>query len=362
MPATIAIKPEKAITRLKGPYLPLTVLAVLVLASMLLSVTVGAMPIDNGQAVSILLRAIGIKAGIAYTEQQEVVLMAIRLPRVLFSMLLGAGLAVAGASMQGLFRNPLVSPALVGVSSGAMLAAVVCIVFGTYLFGAWQAELSLYTLPLAAFIGGGLATLAAYYLSLSSGRSQTVILILAGVAITALAEAVVGFVLFYASDVQIRDFTFWRLGSLGGADWEKLAIAAPLIGLPSLWMLGQWRALNALSLGEAEAFHLGVRIERVKYSVVFLTALVVGTGVAFAGLIGFVGLVVPHLVRMMLGADHRFVLPGSLLAGALLLTVSDMAARTVVQPAELPIGVVTAGFGVPFFIWLLLKNKSQYRF
>jgi iron complex transport system permease protein len=264
--------------------------------------------------------------------------------------------------MQGLFRNPLVEPGLLGVSGGAALFAVLGIVFGASLLGGAFASLGNYLIPVLSFIGGLLVTFFAYALSRVGSRPSTVLLILAGVAVNALTGALIGLVIYQASDAQIRDFTFWSLGSLGGITWQKVGISSLMILLPGYFMVRQYKALNALALGESEAFHLGVHVEKTRITVIALSAVMVGGAVAFTGIIGFIGLIVPHLVRLVLGADHRVVLPASLLAGAILLTGADTLARMVVQPAELPIGIVTALLGSPFFIWLLISKRKQIIF
>ncbi|WP_370539519.1 FecCD family ABC transporter permease [Achromobacter sp. UMC46] len=274
------------------------------------------------------------------------VLIDIRLPRVLFAMVTGAGLAISGAAMQALFRNPLAEPGLIGISAGGALGAVAAIVLLSG--GFWV------TAP-AAFIGSLLATLCAY----AVGRRVPGVagLLLAGVAITAMAFSLIGLLTFIATDAQLRDLTFWNMGSLGGASWKLLAFLGPWVLLVSAWLVSQWRVMNALLLGEREAQHLGYALKRVRAKLVLASALIVGPLVAATGTIVFVGLVVPHLVRMTLGANHRWLLPATVIAGALALVLADWAARTVVVPAELPIGLVTGLVGGPFFLWLLARGR-----
>ena len=276
------------------------------------------------------------------------VLIDIRLPRVLFAMVTGAGLAISGAAMQALFRNPLAEPGLIGISAGGALGAVAAIVL--FSGGFWV------TAP-SAFIGSLLATLCAY----AVGRRVPGVagLLLAGVAITAMAFSLIGVLTFIATDAQLRDLTFWNMGSLGGANWALLAFLGPWVLLVSVWLVSQWRVMNALLLGEREAQHLGYALKRVRAKLVLASALIVGPLVAATGTIVFVGLVVPHLVRMTLGANHRWLLPASVIAGALALVLADWAARTVVVPAELPIGLVTGLVGGPFFLWLLARGRRM---
>ncbi|MGE6916192.1 FecCD family ABC transporter permease [Achromobacter kerstersii] len=274
------------------------------------------------------------------------VLIDIRLPRVLFAVVTGAGLAISGAAMQALFRNPLAEPGLIGISAGGALGAVAAIVLTSG--GFWI------TAP-SAFAGSLLATLCAY----AVGRRVPGVagLLLAGVAITAMSFSLIGLFTFVATDAQLRDLTFWNMGSLGGANWKILAFLGPWVMLMSAWLISQWRVMNALLLGDREAQHLGYSLARVRARLVLASALIVGPLVAATGTIVFVGLVVPHLVRMTLGANHRWLLPATVVAGGLALVLADWAARTVVVPAELPIGLVTGLVGGPFFLWLLARGR-----
>ncbi len=340
--------------RRPNPRLALGILIALLAAVFLLSVSVGAVKIYPAQTVAILLGKIGwTRPGVSFDSGQAVVLWAIRLPRALAAILFGAGLAAAGASVQGVFRNPLADPGLVGVSSGAALGAVFSIALGARL--GWVLPL-----PLAASLGGLLATGAVYFMARSDdGRIPAANFLLAGVAIAALANAGVGLLTFLADDAQLRSITFWTLGSLGGASWSTVTLAAPLtLGAVAL-LAFQSRALNALLLGEAEAGHLGFAPETTRRIVVVLAAVLVGVAVASAGIIGFIGLVAPHLVRLWLGPDHRTLLPACALLGGTLLSVADVLCRTLAAPAEIPVGVVTALLGAPCFLWLLRRERAQ---
>lgn len=325
----------------------------------LVSLSLGAFSIPLSNAFELVLHGIGFR-GLAIDSQQWNVLFQIRFPRIILATLIGGGLGVAGAALQGLFRNPLVEPGLIGVSSGSALFAVFYLVV---LGGAsgFLKTLSTLGLPLFAFIGGLLHVLAVYRLSRSQGRTETSTLILAGVAINALAGALIGLTLFYADDAALRSFTFWNLGDLGGASWNKIPVALLLILLPSALLFKDYKALNALSLGEFEAFHMGVNVKQIKLKLLIITALIVGVAVSLVGMIGFIGLIVPHLIRICLGADHRMVLPGAFLLGSILMNVADLIARTIVMPAEMPIGVVTALIGAPFFIWLIFNLNPSKR-
>ncbi|MEM8859747.1 MAG: iron chelate uptake ABC transporter family permease subunit, partial [Chloroflexota bacterium] len=297
---------------------------------------------------------------VAYEARERGVLIAIRFPRVLLGVLVGAALGISGAAIQGLFRNPLAAPGLIGISSGAALAAVAVIVLGATLLEGLTELLGNFTLPASAFVGGVITTFIIYQLASSNGRTSVVTMLLAGIAINALTGAVIGILTFIADDEQLRSLTFWGLGSLGGATWRSLRVAAPMILAALITLPFLARPLNALLLGEDEAKHLGIHVERTKRFVIVWVALAVGAAVAVSGAIGFVGLVVPHLLRLTIGPDHRYVIPGSALLGASLLLCADLIARTIVVPAELPIGIVTSLLGGPFFLWLLLRDRKNH--
>lgn len=292
----------------------------------------------------------------ALAPHEWTVLLQIRAPRVALGLLLGAGLAIAGAAMQGLFRNPLADPGLIGVSSGAALAAVAAIVLGLPALLGMPATL---VVAAAAFGGGWIATFGVIRLAAVDGSIRMATLLLAGLALNAIAGAGIALLTSLADDQALRALTFWLFGSLGRAGWRELALVAPLILLP-LWALGRdARALNALLLGEAEAGHLGVSVDRLKRRITLLVVLITASSVALAGLIGFIGLLVPHLIRLVWGPDHRLLLPASALLGAALLVSADTVARTAVAPAELPIGVLTAVIGGPFFLYLLARGRQR---
>ena len=336
--------------------LPLGLMGGLLLLLMIGSLAVGAVPITLTDTLWVFGQKLGWMADA--TDTTQVVLFSIRLPRLLFTVLIGAALGLSGAALQGLFRNPLVEPGIIGISSGAALGAIVVIMLvGTHPALAERAQSWL--LPLFAFLGGLAATFFTLRLSQAEGRTHITYLILAGVAVAALTGAAIGLAIFYADDTQLRSYTFWTLGDLSAATWDKLGVLAPLVGISVAGLIATARPLNAIALGEAEAYHSGVAVERVKLTIVFFSALAVGASVAFAGIIGFVGLIVPHMVRICFTSDQRLVLSASALGGAGLLLLADMLARTVVAPAELPIGVITATIGAPFFIYLLKATKKR---
>lgn len=291
------------------------------------------------------------------TIREQIVLFDIRLPRTCLGFLVGGALGVAGSLMQGLFRNPLAEPGIVGVSSGAALAAITIIVVGDLYLGWFMDQFSTFAIPVAAFLGSLITIILLYGISTQSGQTSTATMLLAGIAIAALANAVTGVFVFIATDQQLRDLTFWTLGSLGGATWDKV-MAAGIFIIPSfVASLFLGRGLNGLLLGEAEAHYLGINVQWTKRAVILLVACAAGAAVSVAGIIGFIGIIVPHLIRLLIGPDHKFIIPTSMLLGGSLLICADMVARTIVTPAELPIGIVTALIGAPFFLWLLLKRR-----
>jgi iron complex transport system permease protein len=285
---------------------------------------------------------------------QSLALWQIRFPRVVLGIAVGAALAQSGAAMQGLMRNPLADPGLVGVASGAALSAAAAIVLGAG--AALPAHL---TAPVAAFFGGLIAAWLVIRLSTSNGRTSVTTMLLSGLAINAIAGAGIGFLAFVADDTALRSVTYWMFGSLGKAGWSELRIALPLLLIPLLLIPRAAAPLNALQLGEAEARHLGVDVERLKRGLLALIVVAVAVSVSLAGIVGFVGLVVPHLVRLWLGPDHRRVLPIAALTGALLLLLADTASRSLFAPAELPIGILTALIGGPFFLFLLMRQLNR---
>ena len=285
----------------------------------------------------------------------------IRLPRLLMGMIAGAGLAIAGAVLQALFRNPMADPGLLGVSSGAALGAAAAIVLGLSfaplfaLFGNWL-------LLVMAFLGSFLSLSIVYRLARFNGRTDIATMLLAGVAVNAITGALIGLLSYLASDTQLRDIVFWSLGSLSVNDWSKLLIAL-IIVLPGCTLLLFYaKALNAHLLGESEARHLGFDVESIKKRLILLCALIVSVIVSMSGIIGFVGLIVPHLIRLIFGPDHRLLLPASALSGAILLVLGDVIARTLISPAEIPIGIITAVLGGPFFMALLIRYKRRQGF
>lgn len=289
-------------------------------------------------------------------NQAGVIAIQIRLPRVLLAGFIGAILACSGAAMQGLFRNPLADPSLIGVTAGASLGGSLSIV----LIGTSAQGLSALTLiSLGAFAGGLSAVLIVYRLAASAtGGTSVATMLLAGIAITSLASAIIHLLEFQANSEVLRRISLWQMGGLDGADLSRLLAAAAVATLVLLSLPRFANSLNALLLGESEARYLGINVERTKTILIILVAIGVGISVALAGTIAFVGLVVPHIVRMLTGPDHHRLLPASAMAGAILLIVADTLARVLIAPTELPVGIVTALVGVPFFIYLLRQGMN----
>ncbi|KAE9631679.1 FecCD family ABC transporter permease [Parasedimentitalea maritima] len=297
-------------------------------------------------------------AGRELSRLDSIVLFDIRLPRLCLGILVGASLAVSGAVMQGLFRNPLADPGIVGVSAGASLAAISAIVLGAFLPPAIRDLTGNYLVPVSAFFGGWGSTLILYRVSTRRGQTSVATMLLAGIALGALAGALSGILVYMADDNQLRDLTFWGMGSLAGATWTKVLAATPIVLAALAVAPFIARGLNGLALGEAAAGHIGISVQRVKNISILSVAAATGAAVAVAGGIGFIGIVVPHLLRLATGPDHHSLLPNAALLGASLLLAADMIARTVIAPAELPIGIVTAVLGAPVFLWILLKRHG----
>lgn len=332
-------------------------LGFLLLLVLWLSLALGPVSLPLGDTLRALARLCGLPVSGDELGQAELIIGQIRLPRTLLGVATGGVLALAGVAMQGLFRNPLADPGLIGVSSGAALGAAIAIVFGASIGGLPEA-FAPYLLSACAFAGGLLVTALVYRLGRHNGQTSVATMLLAGIALTALAGALIGLFTYLADDATLRTLTFWNLGSLNGASYPRLWPLLLITLLVACWLPRRVDALNALLLGESEARHLGFDVERLKVELILCTALGVGAAVAAAGMIGFIGLVVPHLLRLIVGPDHRVLLPASMFGGAILLLLADLVARLALAPAELPIGIVTALIGAPFFLYLLIRGRS----
>ncbi|MFT3885805.1 MAG: iron ABC transporter permease [Flavobacteriales bacterium] len=330
----------------------LAVLAIATAVAALIAAGTGAVRITPGE----LLAMLGI-GDAGFSAQQLAVVKVVRLPRVLVSLLAGAALAAGGAAMQAMFRNPLADPSLIGISSGAGFMAALAITFTTALAAWGDAWMGAVALPIMAFAGALVTALLVFAISRDGGRTSVPAMLLAGIGVTAITSAFTGLLVYTASEAQLRSITFWMLGSLGGADRTAAIILLCAVPVPLWALMRSHRQLNTLALGEAQARYLGVDPERVKRTVVLATSVMVGATTALCGVVGFLGLVVPHILRMVGGADNRYLLVGSMLGGAMLLCVADTLARTIAAPAEIPIGVITALCGAPVFLVLLVQRK-----
>lgn len=324
----------------------LIVLAFVLMLTSIFVIRLGAVNISWSQLPHLLL-------GNAQQSDQPLqqLLLQVRLPRLLLSIIVGAVLAGTGVVMQALFRNPLAEPGLMGVSSGASLGAVIAIVLLSD---------SLPYMSVFAFVGSILATFLVY--EIGKRFSEGTGLLLAGIAINAIAFSIIGILTYTANDIQLRNLTFWSMGSLANATWGMLGYLIPWCILGLVFLCLHWKALNALLLGEKELGHLGFSINSIHRHLIIGTALIVGPCVAITGGIGFVGLVIPHLLRIIIGANHKYLLPAAILGGALLLSLADTLARTVILPAELPVGLITSLLGGPFFLYLLLTQYPKRSF
>lgn len=331
-------------------------LALALAALCVVAIGVGALSLSFEQVVAALGEPLGLPRPADLTDLHVNVVWGLRAPRVILAALVGGGLAVAGALMQGVFRNPLAEPTLVGVSGGAALGAAIIIVLGGLLWPEGLGAASQWITAGAAFAGG--AATVALVVALAGGTSAHTLL-LSGIALQVIAGAGVGALTFIADDEALRSLTFWMLGSVGSATWPAVAVAAALMAPALILAFSLSRPLDALTLGERQAHHLGVPVRQIWRRAVVAVALLVGAAVALCGVIGFLGLVVPHLVRLLIGPSHRDLLRASALLGAVILVGADLAARTLAAPAEIPVGVITTLIGGPFFLGLLVQARRR---
>jgi len=345
--ATAVTRPRVALGRVGL----LTGLGAALVAALVVAAGRGQLDVPPTEVLGSLLHRVGLDVGpLPSHPQGEATLWQVRFPRVLTAAVAGAALAAAGALMQGVFGNPLAEPGVVGVSSGAALGAACVIVFGWTFLGTWS-------VAVAAFAGGLVTTLLVYLLSRDAGRTETVTLVLTGIALNAMTSAGLAFLMFLGDTQAREEIVFWTLGSLNGSRWEHLAVMAPIaaVGLVAALLLA--RPLDLLALGDRAARHVGVDVERLRLTTIVVVALLTAAAVAFCGVIAFVGLVVPHLVRLAAGPGHRLLVPASALGGAVLLVLADLWARTAVEYADLPIGMLTSLVGGPFFFWLIRRAR-----
>ena len=316
------------------------------IVSALLAVTIGSFKIS---VIDILLGKLD--------ELGSTILYTIRMPRVMLAAFVGASLAISGACLQGLFRNPLADPGLIGVSAGAALGAAFAIVFSSRFislnfFGP-------YLIPFSAIIGSASVIIILFFITKGFGYDGVTYMLLAGIAVNAIAGVGIGVLTYISDDSELRSLTFWTMGSFGGVTWPLIMPAIVVISSSIVWIIGLSRKLDLIQLGDVEASRLGINIKKVRFGVIISSAVVVGISVALSGMIGFVGLVVPHLVRILGGVNHLYVLIGSAIFGSILMVISDMMCRIIISPAELPVGLITSGLGSPFFLWLIFKMRTK---
>jgi len=290
---------------------------------------------------------------------ERFVLMELRLPRIVMGILIGSALAVSGTCLQGMFRNPLATPDLLGITAGASLFAAITIVLGSYIKPYIPEALHYSLLSIMAFIGALLTMVVVYRISTQGGRTNIVMMLLSGVAITAIGFAVMGLLIFFSKDEELRDLTFWNLGSLAGATWAKCVILAVVVGVSFILLINKGKALNAMMLGESDAQHLGIPVERIKKQIVVVTALMVGTCVAFAGTISFMGLIVPYILRLIFKSKYHIIMPLAAVWGSILMLSADTISRTIAPPSEISVGVLTAFMGAPIFMIILIRSRNQ---
>lgn len=325
-----------------------------------LSLTIGAMDLELSTVAAVFQNLIWeARDSSSANAQVSFIVLELRSPRTVLAILVGASLAASGAALQGLFRNPLADPGLIGVSSGAALGAVGVIVLGDTLLNPWVSLFGIWSQPLAAFSVGLLTTIVIYRIATRFGKTNIATLLLAGLAINAIAAGLIGVLTYLADDYQLRELTFWNMGSLGRADWQAIVPSIPLMIVPLLVLFSFSKALNCFLMGETVAEHVGFSVHKIKALVIILTSLSVAAAVSLCGVIGFVGLIIPHCVRQLIGADHRQLLPACMLLGSCFLVCADMAARTIAAPAEIPIGLIMGIVGGPFFLFLLLRNYAH---
>tara|TARA_B100000683_G_scaffold26512_1_gene23975 strand:- start:375 stop:1391 length:1017 start_codon:yes stop_codon:yes gene_type:complete len=316
------------------------------IVSALLAVTIGSFKIS---VFDILLGKLD--------ELGSTILYTIRMPRVMLAAFVGASLAISGACLQGLFRNPLADPGLIGVSAGAALGAAFAIVFSSRFIS--LDFLGPYLIPFSAIIGSASVIIILFVITKGFGYDGVTYMLLAGIAVNAIAGVGIGVLTYISDDSELRSLTFWTMGSFGGVTWPLIMPAIVVILFSIVWIIGLSRKLDLIQLGDVEASRLGINIKKVRFGVIISSAVVVGISVALSGMIGFVGLVVPHLVRILGGVNHLYVLIGSAIFGSILMVISDMMCRVIISPAELPVGLITSGLGSPFFLWLIFKMRTR---
>ncbi len=340
-----------------NPFLTLSTLTLALALALLLATSLGTVDIPPRNIAAIVVKHVaGVSWGHAWSETQETIVWQLRLPRVLGAAVVGAALAAAGVLFQGLLRNPMADPYLLGTSGGAALAATIAL-----LVPATSQVMGFTLVPVAAFFGALVAVLLVYQIARVGSRAPITTLLLAGFAASSMMAAAMSF-LMLTNQNALQHVVLWTMGGISASGWDALGVVAPLILVGVVMAYAMTFDLNAFLLGEEQAAALGVAVERQKFMLLAVGALLTGAAVAISGLVGFVGLVVPHIVRLVVGPDHRLLLPAAVVSGAIFLVLADLVARMVLAPSEVPLGVVTALVGAPFFIYLLRRNKREYTF
>ncbi|MCX8531284.1 FecCD family ABC transporter permease [Chryseobacterium luquanense] len=338
-------------------YLYITLSSILLFLIAVWSINTGVYDFGGKSAFEVLGKVI--KGDTDLSLSDKYIVWEVRASRIVMAIIIGSMLSVSGTSLQGLFRNPLATGDLIGLTAGATLMAAITIVLGGY-FREYLPEAVQFSLVgIAAFVGSLLAMMLVYKISTSDGKTNVVMMLLSGVAITAIGFSIVGFLIFISKDDQLRDLTFWNMGSLAAATWTKNIILTVILIISYSILLPKGKALNAMMLGEKDAQHLGINVERLKKQIVIIVSLMIGSCVAFSGTIGFVGLIVPYILRLLFKSNYNFILPLSAIFGSILLLTADTISRSIVEPSELPIGILTAMMGAPIFIAILLKFKKS---
>ena len=336
-------------------------LFVILVFLLILYVVIGPVQININQSTEIILSYFKLisEENISFNQIQKMVLLDIRIPRLILAILVGAGLGMSGAILQGLFRNPLIDPGFIGVSSGAAVGALFAIMFSQFFYFYFDTNISNFLLPILAMSGSFITTFIIYRISKSAYKTNIMTMLLAGIAVNALSGSIIGLFINFTSDLELRSFTFWTLGGLDTADWQVVSIVALFILSSIIFIYSIRNKLDIFMLGDAQAHHLGVNVESLKKKIILFSAIIVGISVAFCGMIGFIGLVTPHLIRLFIGPKHKYLIPGSALLGSIILVISDLISKTIISPAQLPIGVITSLIGAPFFIFLIIKQKNK---
>ena len=333
-------------------------LAIIILC--IISLMYGPVKTSLHEIINIILYQFNLADVNSINQIKETVLIDIRLPRIFLAVLIGAGLGTSGAILQGLFRNPLVDPGFIGISSGAAVGAMIAIMFSKLIMQSFFEINPNFIIPIFAMSGSFFTTIIIYKMSKVFNKTNIMVMLLSGIAINALSGSIIGFLVTISSDIELRSFTFWSLGGLDAAEWQIVFIMLILITIPYLFAHSLIKKLDIFMLGDSEAQHLGINIEKLKRTIILISSIMVGISVAFCGMIGFVGLVTPHLIRLCIGPNHKYLIPGSALLGAIIILISDLISKSIIAPAQLPLGVVTSTIGAPFFIWLIINQKRRF--